>query len=118
MRLALLFAICVTATWPAYGQDTSNDLLKVCGTALRLINGDNSADFSESVRCLGYVQGYRDGTATAEVAPKAVCIPDEVSHGQVVRVLVRHLENNPQSLHKARTIGMLAALSKAFPCAK
>jgi Rap1a immunity proteins len=48
--------------------------------------------------------------------PLPFCIPDEVTRGQVVRVVIKYIDQHPEQTHEL--FGFLAydALKEAWPC--
>lgn len=63
-------------------------------------------------QCAGavFVMGYTlDST-------EVICLPKGVTLGQTVRVILKYLENSPQSLHMDFPILALYALGAAWPC--
>ena len=68
--------------------------------------------------CIGYVQGFREALAVAKLVGVLPCVPGKATNGQLARVIVKHLEENPQNLHHAKSAGAYAALIKAYPCPK
>jgi hypothetical protein len=76
----------------------------------------------------GYCAGYLSGVTDVEAMWKAIdkkagarayehyCMPEEVNNGQMLKVLKKWLDNNPEKLHwRADTI-IQSALMEAFPC--
>jgi len=45
-----------------------------------------------------------------------ICIPDGVSPGQLARIVVKWLREQPESLHEPRSVLTLKAFTDAFPC--
>ena len=76
----------------------------------------------------GYCGGYIDGVTDVEAMWKAVdkkaginahdhyCMPEEVTNGQVLKILKKWLDNNPEKLHWRADSIIHAALLEAFPC--
>lgn len=101
-----------------YGITTGNEFLRYCKPAL-----ERNTPFKDSVNsiyCLGFVSGYLDGYRIGLV-PKGnrplFCLPkDGVENGQAIRIVIKYLENNPETLHESVRITMAIALGKAFPC--
>jgi hypothetical protein len=74
----------------------------------------------------GYCAGYVDGVISMEVMWKGVegktshvshyCLPEEVPHGQIFKIIKKWLDSNPDKLHwRAGTI-IHSALLQAFSC--
>lgn len=92
--------------------------------------------------CIGYVHGFLDGVvqskiqrfwakypntenklevvtprlAAFEKAEEAWCKPSGVTNAQVVRLVVQHMERNPELLHLNFSLLLGQVLEKTFPC--
>jgi Ssp1 endopeptidase immunity protein Rap1a len=106
------------------GHRDGNSLLESCNAALKA-KDDSSAhvDRGAAWYCIGYVQGIRESldaqrllsSSTHADDPSGISIPEEVENGQVIRVVVRWLQNHPESLHEEKIVIMIWALREAFP---
>jgi hypothetical protein len=85
------------------------------------------ADLSESSRtsgyeqgvCLGFVKGIEAGVSMAydyENRTAPFCVPDEVTNGQMLRVLTKFITDHPEKAHYQTRVLELEALMKTFPC--
>jgi hypothetical protein len=99
---------------------TGNEMLDSCSAAVR--STDERLDGVNSIKagyCMGYLAGFVDSydvgvyTGAKEVA----CIPKTVNNGQLARVLVKWLKENPTQLHRNPRILVYSALVDGFPCA-
>ena len=125
MRPAEILAICTMSLATlgsadlvqAAGMD-GNGLLSNCQRALRAFGeGDTSARSLEAGICLGYAAGYRDALDYQKLyTPIEICIPDAATNGQIMRVLVKFLEENPEQLHQNAGALAFAALKIAYAC--
>jgi Rap1a immunity proteins len=103
---------------PPKHDSSANYLLTVCKDAL-----STTADQAESGYCFGYVTAAWESTgmlnAVSDVTGvnRKYCSPGGVTMGQAVRVVVRHLETHPESLHRGAYSQVLDAFQAAFPCA-
>jgi hypothetical protein len=52
------------------------------------------------------------------VNARFICVPEKVTLAQLARVMVKHLEANPDTLHLHRVMGIEEALVRAYPCPK
>lgn len=121
--LAAVLAIMVIPS-SSLAQNTGNDLLRWCKEFLK----EGARDPLESGRCVGFVEGVAAGwdaaamTSTPSFAEyqkrKAWCVPEGVTRGQSIRVIVQKMEENPAALHLDASMHVAGALTKAFPCAK
>ena len=100
-----------------------NDLLKKC--APLWTDGHTGVETREQLDaayCMGYVVGVTD----VEAMWKAVegktakgthyCMPEEVNNGQILRILKKWLDDNPDKLHWRADLIIHRALLDAFPC--
>jgi Rap1a immunity proteins len=123
--LLLLFLAAVTIHSPSLSEAQDLDgvrLLRACGAAVKQQDGMNVSDqdMLESLWCIGYVQGFLDSisiTQSVTGSRQGVCLPPQgVANDQAVRILVKYLRDNPQSLHESGRSSLYIALAKAFPC--
>ena len=96
---------------------TGNELLKSC----------DSSDIG-NIACLYYIIGWRDAFFVATLHrygvqpnhgrnPKmGICIPNEVTNGQLQRVVVKYLRAHPEKLHGRSMFTTGRAMMEAFPC--
>jgi len=56
------------------------------------------------------------GTATKQLRPQDHCAPDNVTEGQLIRVVHKYLATHPEYHHKHGSILINAAFAEAFPC--
>lgn len=70
--------------------------------------------------CMGNIEAIRFTLDTIDSLQTTLgtCIPNEVTNGQIRRVIVKFLKENPEMLHEHGTFLILLALQKAFPCSR
>lgn len=120
----LVLALILVAT-PAYAQSTEppddgNTWLKDCGGRF----DSSTANFLEAFTygtCLGRVAGFVQMNEICEAMGviekgRGFCRPEAVTHGQVLRVINKYLENNPAELHRRWDLLAYVALRTTFPC--
>lgn len=98
-----------------------NDLLAECSEAIRFQETRIIRDPSASSYCNGQVIGVMNTMYLLdEFLPKEVktCLPPELLTKQAVRIVVKHLKDNPTTLHLPSTHLILGALHSAYPCPK
>ena len=75
--------------------------------------------------CIGYVAGFIDGegfgTAYAEdktgkKVPSLLCFPDGVENGQIIRILLKYIRENPKDAHQRTAVLLVRAVRQAYPC--
>jgi hypothetical protein len=61
---------------------------------------------------------YTEFTSDKDIGPIDVCFPkgNGVSNDQVVRIVVKWLQDHPQELHKGAESLVVCALHDSFPC--
>lgn len=125
-QLFLLLCIMVLSVSSALAESdrpSGHNLLQDCTVFLNIVE-DGSADRNDlgsAYRCASYIRGIADmNSAYAAVHADAIepffCAPQNVSTGQMVRVVVKYLNENPDSLHNDKFLETWRALSQAFPC--
>lgn len=77
----------------------------------------NLSDPGDDIYFLGYVVGVAD-RITSNPFGTVVCLPSNVTKGQVSAVVRKWLENNPAMLHYGADGLILDALHQSFPCPK
>ncbi len=110
-------------TCDVWGQGPAgSELLRACGATLRQAEGGElSAEESiESIFCIGYVSGFLDAmslTAALTGGRPNVCLPERgINNEQAIRILVKYLRENPETLHKTGRMSLYISLERAFPC--
>ena len=119
MAVALV-GILGSGTAMAAGRD-GNELLGQCQHFIRLVDGGTarSDEHYDAGTCGGFVQGVNSSVFFySEVLEKddKFCVPDSVTNGQLVRIVVKYLKDNPKILNKDRTTLVWLALKDAYPC--
>ena len=96
---------------------TGNDYLAMCGSALETIG-------LSGVTCISYTWGLFTGLSTTQqfFAPLGqapmVCIPATASMGQLMRISLKWLKENPGSLREPLGELMIVSWFHSFPCRK
>ena len=124
ISLAIVIPISAQA---AKDSGTGSDLLSYCGLYRNMLDGNDPRDMeamSEIMRCVGFLQGIgavlgeMEASVNTTTADLGICMPDAASTGQITRVVVKYLEENPALLHLSQDTLAIAALVHAFPCDK
>jgi hypothetical protein len=75
---------------------------------------------AQSLYCIGYVSGFLDGMSVAVTSTggrQNVCLPQRgITNDQAIRIFVKYLRDNPQTLHETGRMSLYISLAKAFPC--
>ena len=80
--------------------------------------GDPDPSFAHGM-CLEYVVGVSDGirlVATIAQPDRPYCLPDGVTNGQILDVVIHFTEDHPEIRHYQVRELVLYSLIKAFPC--
>jgi Rap1a immunity proteins len=107
-------SVCIPANESYAATETGNDLLKSCSTP----SSDEYYGF-ERAKCLGYVLGAYDAfntTSRVEGNIVILCPPEDLTKGQIRDIVVKYLEENPETRHESASDLVMLALSKAYPC--
>jgi hypothetical protein len=112
--LAAVFAFCpmqrASADTPL-ALNTGNDLDQVCA-ATSVANRVICQEF-----ILGVLRGIDAEAVWASTKPPS-CVPEGVTIGQSVDVVLQYLSRNPEIRHLSGPYLILSAMHKAFPCSK
>ena len=119
MRWTLVSLALVMALMPSSARsktsayNTGNTLLSMC-------EGQPPFDVLGEPYCTGYVVGIADALSIEEGVSSVwgwkACIPDSVSRRQLRDVVVKYLQNNPETRDETAASLTAAALAMAFPC--
>lgn len=127
MKILLLSLLVIAAPY-CFSQKTGNDLLKQCSHAIAAMDDEQQLQGTQNLDvafCFGYISGVRDGAMSYQVFDRSkrqdtferFCLPKEgIENGQMVRIVVKYLKDNPAKLHERAEWLILDALSNAFPC--
>jgi hypothetical protein len=99
------------------------ELLRGCNAALKMATGQHfePQDAVNGGMCLGYVSGIMDVNQVVVVvrgrAMALFCAPERgLENEQAIRIVVKHLVDNPADLHQPARMSVVLALRRAFPC--
>ena len=125
--LALLFALFSSSASAFNGED----LLSQCTKFVEILEGQKT-DLQHTLEaglCGGYVHGVQEGfIASSELAFIASedkglepvtgrywNIPDDLAAEEIVKVIVKYLELNPEMQSKPAVVGVINALIQTYP---
>jgi hypothetical protein len=96
-----------------------NELLGQCQEYIKAADKEKNYSVYDVAMCAGYTQGvvnavyfYSDTLKKDE----KFCMPETVTNGQVVRIVVKYLKDNPKDLNEGRMSLVWSALMDAYPC--
>jgi len=120
MTGALMALTITTAT--AAENDSANDWLPHCKNVLNYFDQDNSRIASplSAGMCIGRVEGITSVLRLGTVGGSIFCadIPGGVTPAQILRVVVRYIEAEPQYMHEEFNWLAMLAIENAWPCRK
>lgn len=104
---------------PATFAQSGNEVLGWCKIFV-----DTKGNAFQSGRCLGFMEGGRQGLEFASyisiklkaLSKPSFCVPDGVTNGQLGQVLIQYFERHPAELHEPAVGLFSSALVEAFPC--
>jgi len=103
-----------------------NFLLKSCKESIAIFEGVTLSSNQAYLAgfCSGKISGFRNsgmyarGFTDGEIEKLWFCIPPEIKAEQMTRIVIKHLQDNPETLHKSAPELLLSLFIKAFPCNK
>lgn len=105
-------------------QIDGNDLIQKCHYFFTEDGSRATTDLEKLDE--GFCAGYLSGVTDVEHMWKSVegksskashyCEPEEVTNGQILRILKKWLDDNPNKLHERADLIIHLALLEAFPC--
>ena len=101
-----------------YGPSGST-LLRQCQAAAKIADGGNytTQQGIDGTFCRGYVAGAVDQMVGLSVQTTTVyCIPSNADNDQLVRVVLKYLNDNPATLNYPAAALVAKAIIAAFPC--
>lgn len=112
-------AVLLTLSTPLKAQSnsylsSSSSLLSDCKSLIAIMDGGRSNGDTGHSTCVSYIAGFRD--AFSAVPQQKICLPNEVTTGQIARVFAGWADRNPNLLHSHRSVGLVDALIEGFPC--
>lgn len=96
-----------------------NALLTQCQQFIKAADGEKDFDRGQAGMCVGFVEGVLSTTAffgeNLDNDAK-LCIPKTATNGQLARVVVKYLEDNPAKLNQGKTGLVWLSMKDAYPC--
>ncbi len=119
----LLLTVAALAQTPKNTR-TGNELLRQCNEMMKMMDKPvPGINFADAMHCLGYIDGAADFAAMGEMWSKEhnykqafLCVPVKAERRQLVRVVVRYMNEHPKELHKDKAEIVALAFSQAFHC--
>ena len=121
MKVIVIILMLLIPTW-CYAD--GNELFKRCGLFVSYIDSDEP-DVSlsgEMMFCSGFMQGITNMNLLYQQVLKSdaeFCLPEwGISSSYAARIVVKHLRDHPEELHRNEFVLAIWALRVAFPCKK
>ena len=124
VTLSMLFAVSARIGSAQDAKPTldGNQLLQECNLAIKATDGARLTTTEAYIagHCVGYLAGVYDALwMTPGHLPGKDCIaaiPDGVSITELVKVVVKYLNDHPNRLHLDYEVLTFIALGEAYPC--
>lgn len=102
-------------------SESGNEFLEKC----KRVEGEYDSRYSSDVFiCLGFVQGFMQGIFVSDdfrhspEEQRMTCPSPEVTTIQLIRVIKKHIDEQPKRAHMPTRYLASEALIRAFPCKK
>ena len=122
MKRILLSLLLLNISLPVYaGYVNGNKLLNDCREALTLDDGREvtKKEIAKSGICIGYIMAVNDDhdihVAWGTMEEK-YCVPDSAAPDELINIVVKYMEANPEQLHSSAAGLVNNSLYVAFPC--
>jgi hypothetical protein len=116
----LLFITILLNSVSTYGAvNTGADLLQKCDSYISYMGNKKIPDNNfahEMGICAGFIDGVVYTHNVVRSGSPIWCLPNNVDSDQVIRVIVKHIRDNPDDLNKDLGTITLVAMLDAFPC--
>jgi hypothetical protein len=120
----LIFLALLSTPFFSQAKVDGNELLERCQIAVDFFDGKELKEGSDwkAYSCIEYITGLTtmnllySSDEFKKKDNKYFCRPQGVTNSQSVRVVLKHLKNNPEDLHESRTFLVVVALREAFSC--
>ncbi|VVN89191.1 Rap1a/Tai family immunity protein [Pseudomonas fluorescens] len=106
--------------WSVSALSDGNKLLQECQDGINAMDGGTAKNAVGVGHCVGVLQATMDTLDLSHELtklPKYVCMPEGgIPMIQSMRIVVKYLKANPESLNVNESILVTTALMSAFPC--
>jgi hypothetical protein len=119
MRLILIAFLLLA--YPSFSYADGNEFLANCKVTLEMIDDKQTSGSAFSAgSCMGTIQGmrYMNSLYEPELSKEEAffCIPEKAQAGQLIRVVVKYLQENPSKLHQHEALLITFAFSEVYSC--
>lgn len=107
------------------GLRTGNGFVRECSDVDAQKGQMTNQVLANIATCTGYMMGLQDGIDLMVLVgiesnkgynKTPFCLPDSVTTGQEVRIVLKYVRANPEKAHMDTSVLATKALEKAFPC--
>jgi len=115
----------VSAQAHEFPDTSGNAFARLCSVIDKDVETMIHTDYGDEMACLGYVSGFVNGVefeagyAEAQAGRKLhkpFCRPDDTENGQLIRIVLKYIRDNPEEAHHQTAVLVMNALAKAYPC--
>lgn len=108
-----------------FPSTSGNAYLRECSVIEKDMNDLTQPDMKYLFSCIAYTEGVLDGIQAEDAFQKVTagksqtapfCVPDAADNGQIIRITLKYIRNNPEEAHQRTAVLILEALREAFPC--
>jgi len=119
----LLCASSLFAQTKEFVDDSGNAFLRLCSAIDK--EDKTSTEWAHVMACTGFVTGFTRGVEFGSLyvedkahkkVPHLFCTPSEIENGQIIRIVLKYIRDNPAEAHLPTGALVVDALQKAFPC--
>jgi hypothetical protein len=123
----ILMALCVPLSGSSQTIETpdtsGNAFARLCSAIDR--DDVTNSNYGHVMACIGYVSGFVSGVEfgagfvedqAGKKVRKPFCRPEEVENGQLIRVVLKYIRDNPEKAHQPTSWLLMDAFGKAYPC--
>ena len=113
-----LFMIFPTIAAAVHYSD-GNLLHETCNEAIALFDSRGETDAFKAGSCFGYIRAANDMYEIMVInSNRTICIPSGISGKQLIRIVVKYLNDHPEKLHNPASLLVYEAFQESFPCIK
>jgi hypothetical protein len=109
--------LALTQVGLAEGKEDSSSADAIMPGCRAFVKGELSSSYIEGYmqgECVGIIRGLVD--AAHLQPPSPLCVPDDATNGQMVRVVVSYIDRHPERMHQSFAYLAFDALKEASPC--
>jgi Rap1a immunity proteins len=121
MKIILMVLMVI---FPGWCYADGNELLRRCELLVSYTEGERPdvSSSGEMMFCAGFMQGITNMNLLYQQVLKSdaqFCLPEwGISNSHAARIVVKHLRDYPEELHRNEFVLAIWALNVAFPCKK